>query len=59
MQFIYAFLFLIYLTFLPSNAGWAISLLWGMMILPLGDALQNTMQKIVNDSNRGIICIII
>lgn len=38
MQFVYGFLFLIYLTFLPSNAGWAISLLWGMMILPLGDA---------------------
>lgn len=35
MQFVYAFLFLIYLTFLPSNAGWAVSLLWGMMILPL------------------------
>lgn len=35
MQFIYAFLFLIYLTFLPSNAGWATSLLWAMMILPL------------------------
>ena len=48
MQFIYAFLFLIYLTFLPSNAGWAVSLLWGMMILPLGDALQNTMQNLVS-----------
>ena len=63
MQFVYAFLFLIYLTFLPSNAGWAISLLWGMMILPLGDALQNTMQNMVSRiagvnneelSNRGI-----
>lgn len=63
MQFIYAFLFLIYLTFLPSNAGWAISLLWGMMILPLGDALQNTMQNLVSRiagvdneqlANRGI-----
>jgi hypothetical protein len=63
MQFIYAFLFLIYLTFLPSNGGWAISLLWGMMILPLGDALQNTMQNLVSRiaginneelSNRGI-----
>ncbi len=63
MQFIYAFLFLIYLSFLPVDAGWAISLLWGMMILPLGDALQNTMQNLVsrmaginNDdiANRGI-----
>lgn len=63
MQFVYAFLFLIYLIFLPSNAGWAISLLWGMMILPLGDALQNTMQNLVSRiagvnneelANRGI-----
>ena len=63
MQFVYAFLFLIYLTFLHSNAGWAISLLWGMMILPLGDALQNTMQNLVSRvagvnneelANRGI-----
>lgn len=63
MQFVYAFLFLIYLTFLPANAGWAISLLWGMMILPLGDALQNTMQNLVSRvagvnneelANRGI-----
>lgn len=63
MQFVYAFLFLIYLTFLPTNAGWAISLLWGMMILPLGDALQNTMQNLVSRiagvnneelANRGI-----
>jgi len=63
MQFVYAFLFLIYMAFLPSNAGWAISLLWGMMILPLGDALQNTMQNLVSRvagvnneelANRGI-----
>ena len=63
MQFIYAFLFLIYLTFLPSNPGWAINLLWAMMILPLADVLQNTLQNLVsriagiqNDelANRGI-----
>lgn len=48
MQFIFAFLFLIYLTFIPTNAGWAMSLLWGMMILPLSDALQNTMQNLVS-----------
>ena len=63
MQFVYAFLFLIYLTFLQSNAGWATSLLWAMMILPLGDALQNTMQNLVSRiaginneelANRGI-----
>lgn len=63
MQFIYAFLFLIYLSFLPSNSGWAISLLWAMMILPLADVLQNTLQNLIsriagiqNDeiANRGI-----
>lgn len=63
MQFVYAFLFLIYLTFLPNSSGWATSLLWAMMILPLGDTLQNTMQNLVSRvaginneelSNRGI-----
>lgn len=63
MQFIYTFLFLIYLTFLPNSSGWATSLLWAMMILPLGDALQNTMQNLVSRvaginneelANRGI-----
>lgn len=63
MQFIYAFLFLVYLQFLPEAGGWAISLLWAMMILPLADALQNTLQNLVsriaginNDelANRGI-----
>ena len=63
MQFIYAFLFLIYMTFLPNSGGWAISLLWAMMILPLGDALQNTLQNLVSRvagvnneelANRGI-----
>lgn len=48
MQFVYTFLFLIYLTFLPKSAGWAVSLLWAMMILPLADALQNTMQNLVS-----------
>lgn len=63
MQFIYAFLFLIYMNFLPKNTGWAVSLLWAMMILPLADALQNTMQNLVSRmagvdneaiANRGI-----
>ena len=63
MQFIYTFLFLIYLAFLPEGSGWAVSLLWAMMILPLADALQNTMQNLVsriagvnNDelANKGI-----
>ena len=45
MQFIYCFLFLLYLSFLPSTAGWAVSLIWAMMILPLADTLQNCLQK--------------
>ena len=63
MQFIYTFLFLIYMTFLPESSGWAVSLLWAIMILPLADALQNTMQNLVSRiagvnneeiANRGI-----
>lgn len=48
MQFIYCFLFLIYLAFLPSGGGWAVSLIWAMMILPLADALQNTLQNLTS-----------
>ncbi len=63
MQFIYAFLFLIYMEFLPKSGGWATSILWAMMILPIADALQNTLQNLIsriagvnNDdlANRGI-----
>ena len=48
MQFIYCFLFLIYLTFLPSGAGWAVSLIWAMMILPLAETLQNSLQNLTS-----------
>lgn len=48
MQFIYCFLFLIYLAFLPSGGGWAVSLIWSMMILPLADALQNCLQNLTS-----------
>ena len=48
MQFIYCFLFLIYLVFLPSGGGWAISLIWAMMILPLADTLQNCLQNLTS-----------
>ncbi len=63
MQFIYAFLFLVYIKFLPEASGWAVSILWAMMILPIADALQNCLQNLVsriaginNDelANRGI-----
>ena len=48
MQFIYCFLFLIYIAFLPSGGGWAVSLIWAMMILPLADALQNCLQNLTS-----------
>lgn len=48
MQFVYCFLFLVYLTFLPSDGGWAISLIWAMMILPLADALMNCLQNLTS-----------
>lgn len=63
MQFVYTFLFLIYMNFLPKSDGWATALLWAMMVLPLADALQNMMQNLVSRiaginneelSNRGI-----
>lgn len=48
MQFIYCFLFLIYLAFLPSGGGWAVSLIWAMMILPLADSLLNSLQNLTS-----------
>lgn len=48
MQFVYCFLFLIYLAFLPSGGGWAVSLIWAIMILPLADALQNCLQNLTS-----------
>ena len=48
MQFIYCFLFLVYIVFLPAGGGWAVSLIWAMMILPLADALQNCLQDLTS-----------
>ena len=48
MQFIYCFLFLLYMSFLPSTAGWAVSLIWAMMILPLADTVQNCLQNLTS-----------
>lgn len=45
MQFIYCFLFLIYLSFVPSTSGWAVSLLWAMMILPLRRCITKYIAK--------------
>lgn len=48
MQFVYCFLFIIYMEFLPSSGGWAVSLIWAMMILPIADALQNCFQNLTS-----------
>ena len=48
MQFIYCFLFMMYIVFLPRSGGWAVSLIWAMMILPLADALQNCFQNLTS-----------
>ena len=48
MQFIYCFLFLLYLSFLPSATGWAISLIWAMMLLPLADTIQNCLNNLTS-----------
>ncbi|MBO6233728.1 MAG: hypothetical protein J6I85_02795 [Clostridia bacterium] len=48
MQFIYCFLFMVYMAFLPSSGGWAISIIWAMMILPLADTLQNCLQNLTS-----------
>ncbi len=48
MQFIYCFLFLLYLSFLPASSGWVTSLIWAMMILPLADTLQNCLNNLTS-----------
>ncbi|MBQ3413826.1 MAG: hypothetical protein IJH39_00425 [Clostridia bacterium] len=48
MQFIYCFLFMVYMAFLPSTGGWAIAIIWAMMILPLADTLQNCLQNLTS-----------
>ena len=48
MQFVYCFLFLIYLEFLPSTDSWATSLIWAMMIMPLADTLLNCLQNLTS-----------
>lgn len=48
MQFVYAFLFLVYLNFLPVSGGWAVSLIWALMILPLAEALLNVFHNLIS-----------
>lgn len=47
MQFIYCFLFIIYLEFVPGTE-WAVSLIWAMMIVPIADVLQNCFQNLTS-----------
>ena len=48
MQFVYTFLFLVYLNFLPVSGGWAVSLIWALMILPLAEALLNVFHNLIS-----------
>lgn len=53
MQFIYAFLFLIYMSFTSTTDGWASSLLWAMMILPLRRCFNEYNAKFSIKSGRS------
>lgn len=48
MQFIYCFLFLLFSSFLPIMGGWAVTLIWAMMILPVADVLMNCLQSLTS-----------
>lgn len=48
MQFIYCFLFLLFSTFISSTAGWAVTLIWAMMLLPVADVLMNCLQNLTS-----------
>lgn len=48
MQFVYCFLFLVYLAIMPEQTGWATAIIWAMMILPLADALMNCLQNLTS-----------
>ena len=54
MQFVYCFLFLLYLTFLPAGNSWAVSLIWAMMILPISETLMNCFQNLTQKTNTTI-----
>lgn len=48
MQFVYCFLFLLFSSFLPIMGGWAVTLIWAMMILPVADVLMNCLQSLTS-----------
>ncbi len=57
MQFIYCFLFLLFSSFISATAGWAVTLIWAMMLLPIADVLMNCLQNLTSriaglDSNE-------
>ena len=58
MQFIYCFLFLLFSSFISASAGWAVTLIWAMMLLPIADVLMNCLQNLTSriaglDSNES------
>lgn len=58
MQFIYCFLFLLFSSFISASAGWAVTLIWAMMLLPIADVLINCLQNLTSriaglDSNEA------
>lgn len=48
MQFIYCFLFLLFSSFISESAGWAVTLIWAMMLLPIADVLMNCLQNLTS-----------
>lgn len=48
MQFIYCFLFLLFSSFISASAGWAVTLIWAMMLLPIADVLLNCLQNLTS-----------
>lgn len=46
MQFAYAFVFSIYLSFTGENIHWATSLIWAMLVLSVADVIRNSVQSI-------------
>lgn len=43
-QFFYAVVFLIYMSFIGNTTSWVESIAWAMLIIPLAEALRNSLQ---------------
>lgn len=48
MQFVYCFLFRLYISFVSSGNGWMVQIVWAMMIMPLADVLLNCFQNLTS-----------